>query len=803
MAPPSGSRRIKGFDSVHKQRSEDGSEVDMRLVSPRQVLPPDEASKISFDYALWLRFNEIARLFFYPADVHAPGGWGLLLVGWTCGIAGGSFLVSLALLRLIRFVDKQVLREMIDDVSFVRPWPITACVGLGFFFLVAMMNKRQLRGRWRQWGMLGMLLLLLFATTVLKVYISYVFRALENALHRRKESQFYQQMVRYAVVLVLAIPLFGYYRFKRMTLSRHWRQYLCEYMLDQYLHSQAYYQLDSNSLDTCIDNPDQRLTEDVRHFCHETLDFILDLVSSVMDIASFSLVLWETSWRLVLALVLYSLTGTVLALYLGRHVVSLDYTQLQREADLRYSVVRLRENAEAIAFYGGEATEGTGIRKRLSVALLNYDRLIIWTSLIQMYQNSFFFLARLVPYLAIGGLYFGGHVEFGQVTQGIFAFHMVLDSITLIIHRIRDISRFAAGVDRLGLFYEVVMDGKTDWMRRQERLAQQRLRRKSSRKSRAPSAVVELSQASSASPAPLVDSVDLEAGAARSAPASDAGSGSSEAESFDLPVTRRKIQSSVVAGKQGVEMSAITLQTPTGRTLVEKLTLAIGTPGAGGASRAGRSSGGASGPAAPAVGGEERKDAEAMAAAVAMSRRLIIMGPSGSGKSSLLRAIAGLWNRGSGEVRRPPPGEMVFLPQKPYMPLGDLRMQLLYPNIFADMPDSELSETLCHLGLGRLPQRFPGGYDTIQDWSRVLSVGEQQRVAIARCLLASPPPTMVVLDEATSALPVHDEEAVYQLLQQRGLCYISVGHRESLLQHHDLVLEIGTGGSWRLRDPAG
>jgi len=144
---------------------------------------------------------------------------------------------------------------------------------------------------------------------------------------------------------------------------------------------------------------------------------------------------------------------------------------------------------------------------------------------------------------------------------------------------------------------------------------------------------------------------------------------------------------------------------------------------------------------------------------------------------------------------------MLFLPQKPYMPLGDLRTQLLYPSEahVPEFSDEEMVAALARFGLGDLPTRFEDGFQTLADWTRVLSLGEQQRLAAARCLLQRP--GLAVLDEATSALPVQDERNLYRCLQEQNIGYISVGHRPSLVEHHDLILELLGEGRWRVLSP--
>jgi len=175
--------------------------------------------------------------------------------------------------------------------------------------------------------------------------------------------------------------------------------------------------------------------------------------------------------------------------------------------------------------------------------------------------------------------------------------------------------------------------------------------------------------------------------------------------------------------------------------------------------------------------------------------RLLVVGPSGCGKTSLLRMISGLWSPSRGDVERPPTGELLFIPQRPYMLLGSLREQLCYPTEESRFSDDQLRHVLDEVNLGSLSERYPD-LDVKQDWPRILSLGEQQRLAFGRLLLNAP--RFVVLDEATSALDVATEEHLYALLRQRELSVISIGHRPTLKQFHDSVLELTGDGGWRL-----
>lgn len=542
--------------------------------------------------------------------------------------------------------------------------------------------------RWWARGLLTVIILLSLGQVYMLVLLNQWHNEFYNALQNYDYPSFWPLIGQFTVIAFVYIIMAVYAVYLRQMLEIKWRTWMTRHYLRSWMAKQVYYKL--QVLNSDMDNPDQRISEDINSFINLTLTLFLGFLKQFTTLMAFVFVLWNLSGVLeipfgetvlsvpgymVFLCLIYSTLGTWFAHKVGSRLISLNYDQQRFEADFRFNMVRVRENSESIAFYRGEQPELEGFDQRFKNVIKNFWGLMKRTKLLNFYINGYAQLAIIFPILMAAPKYFAGEMQLGGLMQTISAFGRVQDALSYFVDAYASIAQYVSVIRRLNGFTEHMEE---------------------------------------------VDSLKS-----------------------DFVVSNNN--------ENKLALMNFSVDLPNGDSLIEGLQLDV-RPG----------------------------------------DYLLISGDSGAGKSTLLRALAEIWPYGKGQMSLPDSWRVMFLPQRPYLPLGTLRQAIFYPQSVPENDSTDIGGMLDALGLSALKDKL----DTVDDWSRILSLGEQQRIAFIRILLFKP--QLVFLDESTSAMDESVEAKSYDMLKEYlpDMAVVSVGHRSSILSRHDMKLMLSGNGSW-------
>ncbi|MFK0312551.1 ABC transporter ATP-binding protein/permease [Pseudomonas sp. NPDC090233] len=540
------------------------------------------------------------------------------------------------------------------------------------------------RRSWRPLLVFAVLLVLTLFSVRMNVLFSFWYNGFYSALQALDQTAFWYLLGVFAVLATIHVlrALLTFY--VTQAFSIQWRVWLTERLTSDWMHGDAYYR--GQFLAEPVDNPDQRIELDVNAYVTNSVSLALGAVSALVSLVAFTGILWglsapltlagiEIPRAMVFAVYVYVLIATWIAFRLGRPLIRLNFLNEKLTANFRYALMRLRENAENIAFYQGAQVERGTLLGRFGALIVNAWALVFRNLKFSGFNLGVSQVAVVFPFILQAPRFFSGAIKLGDVMQTSQAFGQVQDALSFFRESYDTFAQYRATLDRLTGFLDA-------------------------------------NQQASA-----------------------------------LPRVNTHAQS------QALDIAGLQVLRPDGHTLIADLDLRL---------HAGQA--------------------------------LLIKGPSGSGKTTLLRSLAGLWPYAEGEVRRPTGTQALFLSQRPYLPLGDLRTAIAYPadSTFDDEP--RMQQALRQVNLAHLAERLAVSCD----WSHILSIGEQQRLAFARVLFNRP--QVVFLDESTSAMDEGLEHALYSLLRNEmpQTLLVSVGHRSTLAGFHTHRLEVDGQGGWSL-----
>jgi putative ATP-binding cassette transporter len=546
--------------------------------------------------------------------------------------------------------------------------------------------------RWRARLLLSVIIALNLGHVYLLVLFNEWNNGFYNALQNYDKEGFFSSMGTFSILAICYIIVAVYELYLQQLLEIRWRRWLTQHYVQKWLSKRSYYQM--QLLDNKTDNPDQRISEDLRMFVSLSLSLSLGLLKATVTLISFVAILWKLSGDLFIPIgenqisipgylvwvaLLYSAVGTWLTVKIGNPLVGLNFNQQRYEADFRFSLVRLRENSESIAIYAGEQQEQEHLLKRFQMVFHNFKDIMLRQKKLTWFGSGYGQIAIIFPYLVVAPRYFAQQIQLGGLLQTTTAFGRVQDALSFFVDSYSSLAEWQAVVNRLNGFANTMS---------------------------------------------LVNDI-------------------SEKETIKVGY----------AVDSEFKVSELQVSLPNGDKLLKDINMVV-HPG----------------------------------------DSLLIMGPSGCGKSTLMRTLAGIWPFGEGSITVPKGQSTLFLPQKLYLPIGTLRDSVLYPRKSLGIKEEDICRVmeLCKLG------EFIDKLDQIADWSNILSLGEQQRIAFVRAIVQQP--NWLFLDEATSALDETTEAELYKLLREKLVraAIISVGHRNTLIGYHDHKLVIDNTGNWCL-----
>ena len=526
---------------------------------------------------------------------------------------------------------------------------------------------------------------LIVTLTLFSVRLSLVhstwYNNMYTALQEFNQTVFWEQMILFCFIagFSVAAALISYYLNQRFSIN--WIEWLNTELLEKWMDKRAYYK--SQYIGNNLDNPDQRIQQDIQSYVKTTLSLSTGVIDAVTSMISYTILLWglagpmtllgiEIPRAMVYLVFAYVIFTTLIAFWLGKPLIRLNFANEKLNANYRYSLIRVKEYAESIAFYAGEKVEKSRLYKQFRAVIDN-----MWDIVFRALKFSGFNLvvsqiSVVFPLLIQVGRYFEKQIKLGDLMQTLQVFGKLHSNLSFFRNTYDSFAEYKATLDRLTGFH------------------------------------------------------------------------------YSVEAAQKQSKTDITDHPTDVIFQHLSVKSPMGKILIKDLNLTL-----------------------------------------TQGNSLLIQGQSGVGKTTLLRTIAGLWSYAEGKIFCPQHNTL-FLSQRPYLPQGNLLTALYYPDTTENVDLAKITRILERVQLAHLQDRL----EQEQDWSRILSLGEQQRLAFARLLLHKP--KVAFLDEASASLDEGMEHAMYRLIREElpNTTIISVGHRSTLVPLHQQQLELHTDGSW-------